>query len=312
MRYTRNHKMGHVILPGKPVISSCMHDPHNPWFIYSQKYPNVLTGHYRMREAYRIRRLRGTQDWLLIYTLGGRGLFRHAQVSRVSRPGDLMLIGPATAHDYGIDPALGRWDLLWAHFHPLPTWLPLLDWPRVAPGLMSLHPTNQSIRQRILDYFKQVNHLASGAMARHEWLAVHALEGLLLWCDTINPRAAASGLDPRIQATMECIRRNLSEPLTLARLARVSHLSISRLSCLFRAQVGMTPQQYVEAQRLDRATRLLQIPSISIKQIAAEVGFNDPFYFSQRFHRRNGISPREYRRRCEGEARNESGLAPES
>jgi AraC family transcriptional regulator of arabinose operon len=65
---------------------------------------------------------------------------------------------------------------------------------------------------------------------------------------------------------------------------------------LFRAQVGQTPQRFLEQQRLDRAKQLLAFTPNSIKTIAYELGFENPFYFTLRFKRYTGSSPRQYRK----------------
>ena len=59
----------------------------------------------------------------------------------------------------------------------------------------------------------------------------------------------------------------------------------------------MTPQQFLEQQRLDRARQLLELSGRSIGDIAADVGFDNPFYFTLRFKRLTGLSPRDYRKR---------------
>ncbi len=59
----------------------------------------------------------------------------------------------------------------------------------------------------------------------------------------------------------------------------------------------MTPQQFLEQQRLARAQTLLARTSHSIGAIAAEVGFESPFYFTLRFKRHTGLAPTDWRRR---------------
>ena len=46
-----------------------------------------------------------------------------------------------------------------------------------------------------------------------------------------------------------------------------------------------------------RAKQRLERTSDSVQQIALEIGFDDPLYFSRRFKHRVGVSPREYRER---------------
>jgi AraC family transcriptional regulator of arabinose operon len=89
--------------------------------------------------------------------------------------------------------------------------------------------------------------------------------------------------------------QHLREKIAIEALAEVVGLSSSRLSYLFKRQNGITPQQYFEQQRLERARQLLELTDLPVKAIAADVGFDNPFYFTLRFKRHLGESPREYR-----------------
>jgi len=53
-------------------------------------------------------------------------------------------------------------------------------------------------------------------------------------------------------------------------------------------------------RRIERAKQLLERTALSIKEIAAEVGY-DPFYLSQRFKQQTGLAPRDFRRRLHGD-----------
>jgi AraC family transcriptional regulator of arabinose operon len=255
----------------------------------------LATGLFHERAGYRAWRSNGTDDWLLILTLGGRGRFGHHDDGELlTSEGDLVLVKPNTRHDYGVEPTLQRWDLLWSHFHPRPHWIEWLDWPVVAPGILMLHldgPTRQDVTAR----FHECHTLASGARRRHEELAMTALEGMLLAIDGVNPKSTQSGLDDRVLDAMDFACRHLADPLSLETLADVAGLSVSRFAHLFRQQTGSTPQQFVEQQRIAHARQLLELSSRSIKQIAGELGFGTQFYFSQRFKKLVGVGPREYR-----------------
>ena len=74
------------------------------------------------------------------------------------------------------------------------------------------------------------------------------------------------------EAPMEFLCRHLAEPVSLEALAGHVNLSASRFSHLFREQAGVTPQQFLETQRLSRAKQLLELTPHAIKQIAHEVG----------------------------------------
>ena len=67
----------------------------------------------------------------------------------------------------------------------------------------------------------------------------------------------------------------------------------------FRDRIGMTPQKYRELKRMEFAvSRLGQ--GHSVKQVAGELGYSDPYFFSRMFKRYIGSSPSSYRLRRGG------------
>ena len=258
---------------------------------------SLVTGHFHEIDGYASWREHGTRDWLLIATLGGSGRFGSTNGEFFTQLGDLTLLRPGTCHDYE---ARESWELLWTHFHPRPDWSPWLNWPEESPGLMRLTLTEPVIRQKILTRFRDVHHFATGALRHREIFALNALEETLLWCDTQNPHSEQARLDPRVHQVMDHLVRCQADPVSLSELGLLTGLSPSRLSHLFRAQVGLTPQQFHEGQRLRRAAQLLELTSRPIAVIAAEVGYENPFYFTLRFKKHSGLSPRDYRKKHGG------------
>jgi AraC family transcriptional regulator of arabinose operon len=247
-----------------------------------------MAGEFDEGPTYATYRRRGTTDWLLIHTLDGQGSVGsgiHAG------PGVTTLIRPGTLQDYGT--ARDRWHFLFAHFHPRPDWLPLLEWPSVAPGILQLHPSPDAATRITHALSDAVRHQNS-VLSQGELLSINALETALIWLDTQNPTAAQ--IDDRLLRAIEYIDRNLQADLSIATLARQSNLSTSRFAHLFRSQLAATPQQFVERRRLDTAARLLELTTRPIAAIATTVGFTNPLYFSTRFRAHTTHSPTQYRR----------------
>ena len=249
----------------------------------------LVTGHQQGGKRYAVWRSRGRADWLLMFTRSGGG---HA--SKVSlEPGDIVLIRPNALHDYGTARTEESWEILWTHFTPRPHWLSWLGWPEEAPGVLKLSLTGE-VREKVEAALWEMHRRATGPLARREDFALHALEEALLWCETATP--AARKLDPRVDAAMRFLLENLARPLTLAEVARASGLSVSRLSYRFKTEVGQTPMQFLETQRMTRARQLLQLTNRPVAAIALEVGFESPIHFSLRFRKVIGVSPRAFRR----------------
>ena len=254
----------------------------------------LLTGHWHRVGGYSSWRTRGTSDWLLIATVSGSGRFGYAGGEIFTHAGDIALLRPGTLHDYS---ATESWEFIFTHFHPRPEWSQWLALPDIAPGLMLLRLPQSDTQRRVFEHLREMDSLAGCAFTQRESLAMNALEAALLWCDTVNPQSSSARLDIRVRQVMDYLTRHIANPIDQAELQAITSLSSSRIAHLFRAQVGQTPLQYLEHHRINRAARLLEMTGMTVGAIAAEVGFENAYYFSQRFSRMKGLSPRDYRKR---------------
>ncbi|WP_193103581.1 helix-turn-helix domain-containing protein [Brachybacterium sp. FME24] len=253
----------------------------------------VLAGELDQDAGYHIRRSRGTDDWLLMHTVAGAGLLHGADDQQLTTsPGDAVLVRPGTLHDYGTDPATGRWHLLFSHFRPLPTWLALLDWPEPVVGIGRVR-LGAEVDDRVQQLLLAAARASRMAVGRPELFALNGVEAALLWYDTRNPRQQQ--LDERVLRVMEHVDAHLAEDLDVPALARIAHLSPSRLAHLFSAQVGTSVMRYLEAQRMELAARLLEMTGEPVAEVARRVGYLDPLYFSRRFRARHHVSPTAHR-----------------
>ena len=274
--------------------------PHSP-----VKY--LLGGDFRRAADYDNWRPRGTPDWLLIYTVAGSGkiVTAHGGEWRTAA-GDVFVYEPHAYHDYGTAPASSGadrstpavWHLRWAHFHPRPHWLPFLRWPVRAPGLRWLHIEAEEVRRRVETALMETVRLqAQRELPGHFDLAVNAFERALLWVHTLQGGGGTwARLDDRVRRATELLAEDLRQPFSLPTLAGRCGLSVSRLAHLFKAQTGLSPQNFSERRRMERASQLLRFTNLSVGEIATEVGFESAFYFTRRFRRQTGLSPSQFRR----------------
>src|SRR5919108_3371077 len=110
-------------------------------------------------------------------------------------------------------------------------------------------------------------------------------------------------MDWRVAQAIATMERHLERPLTVADLARRVNLSVSRFSHLFHTELGRSPARYLRELRLDRARVLVEGSTLSIKEVMATVGINDPSHFTRDFARRHGASPRKIRARARSPGR---------
>lgn len=90
------------------------------------------------------------------------------------------------------------------------------------------------------------------------------------------------------------LQQHFSSDVTLEELARFSAVSPEHFSRLFKRETGVGFREYLNLLRLQRAEQMLkQQRDRSVAQIAAECGFGDSNYFSVKFKKMYGISPKQ-------------------
>lgn len=113
--------------------------------------------------------------------------------------------------------------------------------------------------------------------------------------DGVPCGAQTRDMDPRIASVTAEMDRRLAEPISMSDLAAEINLSTSRFRHLFRAETGMSPARYLRMLRMERACALLEHSLLSIKEIMAAVGCNDPSHFARDFRRQHGLTPSAWR-----------------
>lgn len=254
-------------------------------------------GAFRDRAIRHTVRPRGTEDWLLIYTLGGSGLFRFSGGEHHSEAGEVVLFSPGVYQDYRYAPAAKGWQLLFAHFLPRTEWLSWFHWPELAPGMRLLSITDRLVARQVTLQLREATRWRHSSGPRAEELARNCFERALLCCDSVNPQPARREIDPRVGKAMDYLVTSPERPFSEQALARHAGLSASRLRHIFREETGYSPRDFLERERIRRAKDLLVLSRLSIGEIAGQLGFNNAFYFSARFRRSIGESPRAFRQR---------------
>jgi transcriptional regulator GlxA family with amidase domain len=113
--------------------------------------------------------------------------------------------------------------------------------------------------------------------------------------------AAQSAAGDRFAKLHAWIADHLDDDLRVERLAAVARMSPRTFARAYLASVGATPAKMVERLRIEAACRALETTPLSLKEIAAAVGFGDEQNLRRAFLRRRGVAPLDYRARFASE-----------
>ncbi len=98
----------------------------------------------------------------------------------------------------------------------------------------------------------------------------------------------------RIAYVIDFIRKNLDKPLTITELSRKAYMSESHFHRVFKNEVGISPIDFINNERIKLATRLLANPKMKIKEVYMRCGFDSRSYFNRMFRKKQQLSPTEY------------------
>ncbi|SFA93406.1 AraC-type DNA-binding protein [Cohnella sp. OV330] len=98
-----------------------------------------------------------------------------------------------------------------------------------------------------------------------------------------------------IEHAIRYMNDHLQSSIALPELAFHTGLSKQHLIYLFKQETSFSPIDYFLRLKMQRAGQLLSLTGMAIKEVAAEVGFGDPYYFSRMFKKLMGVSPSDYR-----------------
>ena len=100
---------------------------------------------------------------------------------------------------------------------------------------------------------------------------------------------------PTLEPLLEWLVSNLHEPVTVDDLAARGHMAPRTFARRFKAETGVTPHDWLTAQRVLLARRLLEETDLGVDAIAARSGFGNGAALRHHFTRRVGATPQAYR-----------------
>ncbi len=123
-------------------------------------------------------------------------------------------------------------------------------------------------------------------------------QAIVAWCWKIWGKgdlqhALLSQFPPWLQSTLERIGENPT--LSVHDLARIAGFSPAHFRRLFHLNMGQSPRDYLQHQRLELARKLLETTSLPISAIATQTGFASVPHFTQKWKTAHGSPPHQYR-----------------
>jgi AraC-like DNA-binding protein len=252
-------------------------------------YPNARY-HYCEREE-------GAPEHILALCLSGNGWFRVGDTEDTLHPYEAMLLPRNVYHVYGAAET-EPWSLHWVHFVGSSGDYYMRQLPKDKFKL----PVDPDTAAHMSRLFVEAYEAFASAFVVERMIyasqALHHLLALLFFNNRAFSPALQNGLRS-IDASLAFLQQNIHRALTLTEMAEQAQMSKSHFSRLFKEQTGYSPVDYFIHLKMQHACMLLT-QRIHVREIANQLGYDDPYYFSHSFKKVVGHSPANYRARHHG------------
>lgn len=145
---------------------------------------------------------------------------------------------------------------------------------------------------KVTDYIQRYNELPL-----HQKMQIRGATLLLFSHFLQDAQLRMTNTDERMIKVQKYIHNNIYDDIDLHTLASVACVTHTYLIRLFNKSFGMSPLQYINQKKVERAQLLLITSEMPVKEVAYSLGFTDSSYFIRLFKKATQLTPQEYRER---------------
>ena len=245
-------------------------------------FPNA-EHHYMHRES-------GVPQYIYFYCTDGSGAIKIGNTQYSLSRNQAFTIPAGESHAYWANEK-DPWSILWMHFSGSDTGLYPLEEKQVITFDTAYAST------RMMEYFSNLLRVIRGHFTLGNFIYITNTISVIL--SETYFREKKDNANPSDRTLTEIIRymvKNIGRNLTLDELCGEFSYSKSHINNLFHRYTQQPPLGFFQSLKMKQACIMLRHSNKMVYEIAQELGYSDPFYFSRAFQRTIGVSPREYRK----------------
>ena len=239
------------------------------------------------------------EEYQLLYITKGQGTFRSQSLPHPVRvkAGTLFLLFPGEWHSYKPDPQTG-WKEYWIGFKgsQMDSW--------VNNGFFS--PRNPvwhvGLKSDIVALYNDAIDTASKQESGFQQRLGGLVSHLMSLARFYNRNEAFSEVADQINRAKILISDQF-RTITPESLADQLYMGYSNFRRIFKEYTGFAPAKYIQEVRMNRVKEALTNTTLTVKQIAFDMGYENEDYFFTAFRRLTGMTPAQYREMTQGKKR---------
>jgi len=254
--------------------------------LYPSSYGKYISAnnHYTKRHNH--------TDNLVIFCFDGKGQFSTPTCQGTINKGDVLFLPKGIEHQYKSsdnDP----WSIYWVHIEGH-LFEQFMDFIGVNSANLILNISNQTA---FIDEFEQLLTTRNQSYQLSSFILASNIIKKMFALFTVNSPSKLEQLkqDFNLSKVTSFMEENISQKINLQQIADSLELSKFYFAKQFLQHTGVSPIRYFLELKIKHACKLLDESNISVKDVALQIGYDDPYYFSRLFKKIMGLSPTQYR-----------------
>ena len=233
-------------------------------------------------------------DYTLVFMSKGEGVFESTNIPLTKiKEGNCFFLFPGTWHRYKPNPELG-WEEYWVSFKgSYADELMLKDFFSIDTPIIDI-----GYNDHFLDLFHRLIETVKSAELGYKQIIPGITMEILGLVNAVAKFKTTNIIDPTnrlISKARFLLQENIEDPVNIEEMVKDLPMGYSKFRKVFKQVTGLSPNQYYLNIRLEKAKNLLINTDLSVVEISTLTGFENLFYFSNYFKKKNGVSPILYR-----------------
>lgn len=249
-------------------------------------------GHYPKALNHERERKTGSNQYILIYCIDGRGCISMEDQHHELYPNTYFIIPKNVSHRYQSSET-HPWTIYWVHFTGL------MSEDIYKRYLEADKPVLQTIPydENRINLFEQIYTIIEHSFNDKEMEAANfnllQFVSSFIYHKESHPEVYNTD---SISNSIAFMKQHIHEAPGIEQLAKQQNVSVSHYSRSFKQKTGLSPINYFNHLKIQKSCQYLCFTDRSIKQIALDLGFDDQYYFSRLFKNVIGVSPAMYKK----------------
>lgn len=259
----------------------------------SQKLPFYILNIGAMENQHPCYRNEGLADYQFLFCTAGKGHLVMEGKEYTITPGTGMYFRPHVAHEYYAEKE--PWTTHWIMFNGL-----------AVDFIPSIHQMGDSLFFYVhsMDKLTSLHNKIYSAAELNGLLNINEASVLLYQfllemnsCIGTTPKNKQDLMTKRFIQVVHYIESNYNQDITLTELSEIAGITPQHFCRLFKNYYHMRPMEYLIHYRIKHAKHLLTSQKeLTLKEIAAQIGFHDLSYFCAVFKKSEGMTPLEFKK----------------